>query len=136
MSYVLIRQLLEVRLNAITPALATAFENVPFTPLQTTPWQTVHLLPAKTLNPTFGDAFKRETGIFQITLNYQENAGAAAAVARAELIRAQFPRGLALFSGTLRVLIDQAPSVAIGINDGGWYRLPVSIPFIADVFPP
>lgn len=136
MSYVLIRALLEVQLNAISPAIQTAFENAPFSPVAPTPWQRVNLLPAKTLNPTFGDRFKRETGILQITLNYPENAGAQAATTRAELIRAQFYRGLALFNGTLRVLIDEAPSIATGTNDGGWYRLPVSVPYIADVYPP
>lgn len=135
MSFVIIRSLLEVRLNAITPSIQTAFENVPFAPVNPTPWQRINLMPARTLNPTFGDAFKRETGIFQITLNYPENAGPSAATSRAELIRAQFVRGLALTSGTLRVLIDQAPFIASGTNDGGWFRLPVSVPFIADVYP-
>ena len=137
MSYLLISSMLEVRLNAITPALATAFENVPYVPVNPTPWQRVYLLPAKTMNPTFGDAFKRETGIFQVDLSYPENAGRAAAMARAELIRAQFVRGLTLVSANtkVRVLIDQAPSIAPGMNDTGWYRLPVSVVFIADVFP-
>ena len=135
MSYVVIRSLLEVRLNAITPNIQTAFENVPFTPVNPTPWQRINLLPARTLNPTLGDSFKRETGIFQVTLNYPENAGPAAAATQAELIRAQFVRGTSLISGKVRVLIDEAPYVSPAMSDGGWYRLPISIPFIADVFP-
>ena len=134
MSNVIIRALLEVRLNAITPTVATAFENVPFTPINAVPWQRVNLLTAQTLNPTFGDNFRRETGIFQVMLYYPENAGASAAASRAELIRSQFSRGLSLTSGTLRVLIDRWPWVSQGTSDSSWYRLPVSIPYIADVF--
>ena len=134
MSNVIIRALLEVHLNTIAPSIATAFENVPFTPVNGTPWQRVNLLTAPTLNPTFGDAFHRETGIFQVTLYYPENAGASACATRAELIRSQFVRGLTLTSGTLRVLIDRSPWVSQGMNDGGWYRMPVSIPYVADVY--
>ena len=135
MSYVLIRQLLEVRLNAIAPSLPTAFENVPYTPIGAVPWQRINLLTAQTLNPTFGDGFKRETGILQVSLNYSENAGPSATYTRGEMVRAQFPRGLTLTSGKVRVLIDQAPSFGPAMNDGGWYRLPISIPYLADVYP-
>ena len=134
MSNVIIRALLEVHLNAIAPNIATAFENVPFAPVNGTPWQRVNLLTAQTLNPTFGGNFHRETGIFQVMLAYPENAGAAAAATRAELIRLQFVRGTTLTSGSLRVLIDRWPWSSQGVNDGGWYRLPVSIPYIADVY--
>ena len=65
MSIVAIRALLESRLAAITPALATAFENFPFTPINGTPWQRVNLMAAQPLNPTMGDGFrpKRLTSI-------------------------------------------------------------------------
>ena len=134
MSNVVIRALLEVHLNTIAPTIATAFENVPFTPINGTPWQRVNLLPAQPQNPTLGGVFRRETGIFQVMLAYPENAGTSAAATRAELIRTQFTRGTTFTSGTLRVLIDLSPRVSQGMNDGGWYRLPVSIPYVADVY--
>lgn len=135
MSYVTIRKLLEVQLNSIASPLPTAWQNVPYAAQTGTAWQRVNLLPARTENPTFGDGFKRETGIFQVTLAYPENAGPQVIETKAEQIRAQFPRGLRLTSGKVSVLIDEAPSVAPSFNDGGFFRIPISIPYLADVFP-
>ena len=135
MSIVAIRALLESRLAVITPALATAFENFPFTPINGTPWQRVNLMAAQPLNPTMGDGFRRDAGIFQVMLFYPENAGPSAAALRSELVCAQFDRGLSLTSGSLRVLVNTSPWASIGRNDGGWYALPVSIPYVADVYP-
>ena len=133
MSYVIIRQSLETRLNAIG-VFPTAFENVPFNPIAGTPWQRARLLPARTENPTQGDAFKREIGIFEVMLAYPQNAGPQLAATRANLIVTSFPKGWSLVVGTLRVLIDRSPFIGQGIPDGAWYKLPVSIPYIADVY--
>lgn len=135
MSMVIIRRLLEQRLNTATAPLPTAWQNVPYTAQPGVPWQRINLLPARTENPTFGDAFKRETGIFQVTLAYGENAGPQTIEAKAEDIRALFPRGLRLTSGKVSVLIDEAPFTAPPFNDGGFFRLPVSVPWIADIYP-
>lgn len=135
MSLVVVRKLLELRLNAITSPLPTAWQNVPFAAQPKTAWQRINLLPARTENPTFGDAFKRETGIFQITLSYAEGTGPQAIEAKAEALRAHFPRGLRLTEGAVDVLIDEAPFMAPSFNEGGFYRLPVSVPWIANVHP-
>jgi hypothetical protein len=132
-SYAAIRKLLEVQLNTVGGVFPTAFENVPFKP-DVAPWQRVNLLPAKTLNPTFGSAHKRETGVLQVTLYYPQNVGAASALARAETLRAGFPRGLSLVQGNVSVLIDEAPYIGPAANDGVWYQVPVSFPYIAEVF--
>lgn len=136
MSVVAIRSLLELRLAAMAPALATAFENFPFTPVNGTPWQKVNLLVARPLDPTLGYGFQRDSGIFQVMVFYPENTGPAAAAARADLICAQFARGLTLTSGTLRVLVDRSPYASTGRNEGGWYGLPVTIPYVADTYSP
>lgn len=132
MSYATIRKLLEVRLNTVGGVFATAFENAPFTPARD-PWQRVNLLPARTSNPTYGDSHKRELGLLQVMLHYPLNAGSAAALARAEVIRSGFPRGLVLSEGAVRIMINESPSISAGVNDGTWYQVPVSIPYIADV---
>ena len=133
MSYVIVRKLLETQLNAVTPAIATAFENVPFNPTVGVAFQIVSLLPGQTENPTMGPAFQREVGIFQVLFAYPINAGPQAAMARAELVRAAFARGLTLTQGIVRVLIDRSPFIGPAKQDAEFYWLPLSIPYAADV---
>ena len=129
-----IRKLLEVQLNTLGP-FATAWENVPYSPQTGTPWQRVNLLPAQTENPTFGEDFRRPIGLLQVTLFYPLNMGAGAAETRAEAIHNAFKRGTTLIDGTLRVLIERSPYNGPGfVLEGSWYALPVSIPYMGDVF--
>lgn len=132
MSYAAIRTALESRLNAMTPSLATAWENATFTP-PSTAYQRINLLPAETENPEFG-RMKRERGIFQVMLCYPANTGPKDAIARAELIRAQFARKTSMVSGSVTVQITKTPSIAPAIYEPGLYVIPVSIPYQADVF--
>ena len=135
MSIVNIRTALESRLSAMTPALATAWEGVPYTPVTGTPYQQVNLLLSATENPTLGDAMYRVTGFLQVLLCYPPGTGPKAASARAELVRNQFQRGLGLSSGGTDVLIDRTPTIAPAIIDGDRYRIPVTIYFSADIYP-
>jgi hypothetical protein len=135
MSIVNIRAALETRLNAISPAIATAWESVPYTPVTGTPYQQVNLAVSDTQNPTLGDGMYRVIGFLQVLLCYPPGTGPKAASARAELIRNQFQRGLGLSSGGTDVLIDRTPTIAPAIIDGDRYRLPVTIYFSADIFP-
>lgn len=135
MSIVKIRAALETRLSAMSPAIATAWEGVPYTPVTGTPYQQVNLLIADSENPTLGDAMYRQTGILQVMLAYPPGTGPKAAATRAELVRDWFPRGLGLSSGGQNVLIDRTPSIAPALIDGDRYRVPVSIYFTADIFP-
>lgn len=138
MSYVTIRQLLEVHLNSVVGALATAWENVPYKPTVNTPYQRVNLLPAGTENPVMdgawaGSGLKREVGVLQVTLHYPLNAGTSAITTRAELLRTHFARGTILVSGGVRVVIDKTPDVARAMIDDGYFVLPVSVVYRADV---
>lgn len=135
MSIVNIRAALETRLNAMSPALATAWEGIPFTPVTGTPYQQVNILFNASENPTFGDAMYRQNGFMQVLLCYPPGTGAKAAATRAELVRNQFQRGLGLSSGGTDVLIDRTPSIAPAIIDGDRYRIPVTVYFSADIFP-
>lgn len=135
MSVVLIRQALETRLNTMTPALATAWEGVSFTPVTGTPYQQVNLLMATAENPTMGGTMYRQSGVFQVLLCYPPSNGAKPAGTRAELIRDHFKRGTTLTSGSVEVLIEYTPSVMPAIIDGERYRLPVSIRWSADIYP-
>lgn len=135
MSISVIRKLLETQLNSVSTGFATAYENVPMKPVAGTPYQRVHLLPARPENPTMGDGFRRDQGILQVLLSFPVNAGPHDVQARAETVLAGFPRGLSMTEGTLRVLIDSSPYIGPSLPDGGaWHSVPLSIPYVADVF--
>jgi hypothetical protein len=139
MSYVVIRQLLEVHLNVLSGGLPTAWENVPYKPVVGTPYQRANLLPAETDNPTMGvaegsgTALKRETGVFQLTLFYPLNEGAGKATERAELLRDHYKRGTFLSAGNVRLVIDRSPSIGRALVDDGYFVVPISVPYRADV---
>ena len=130
MSYLSIRSVLELRLNAMTVILPTAWENVPFTQ-PSTAFQRVYLLPADTNNPTYGDSLAMESGIFQISVCYPEGNGPADALTRAEALRAWFPRGLSLTDGNVTVRISRKPSIAPAQREPGLYVIPVSISYFS-----
>ena len=134
MSNQVIRSLLETRLDTLSPSIATVKENTAYTPVKGTVYQRVFVLMAQTENPTLGDGFKRERGIFQVNLHYPEFVGSGTSTARAELIKTLFKRGTTMNSGTLRVMIDRSPYTSQGLNSDGFFVLPVSIPFFADVY--
>jgi hypothetical protein len=133
MSQVLIRKALEKHLATMSPSLSTANENVNFIPVTGTPYQRINLLPATPDNPTIGGNHYLELGIFQITLCYPMNAGANAAQARAELIKAHFPRVLSLTESTLTLTITRTPAIATAFIDGDRYCIPVSIQYHANI---
>ncbi len=133
MSIVLVRVCLETRLNAMTPALATSWENLPYTPVAGTPYQAAYVMPATPDNVTMGDGYYREQGIFQISLFYPINAGAGVAAARAQLIRTQFKRGTSMTSGSVTVRISRTPEIGQGRVDGDRWHLPVKIQWFAGI---
>lgn len=132
MSLIYVRAALETKLNGITPALATVWENTPYTPVSGTAYQNVWLLPAQPGNPTMGDGFYREQGILQINLMYPLQAGTATAAARAELIRTAFKRGTSMTSGGITVKIDSTPEISQGRVDGDRWSVPVKIRWWSD----
>jgi hypothetical protein len=129
-----VRSALEIALYTMTPALATAWENQDFAPVAGTPYQEATLLPASPDNSTMGDGHYRERGILQITLKYPIGAGATAAMARAQLIRATFFRGASFTSGGVTTRIPSMPEIGRGMVVEDRWVLPVSIRYFADVF--
>jgi len=133
MSIVSVRAALETKLAAITPALATAYENAPYTPVAGTPYQAAYLLTATPENPTMGDGYYREQGIFQISLFYPLQAGSGTAAARAILIQAAFKRGTSMTSGSVTVKITRTPEISQGRVDGDRWHVPVKIVWHANI---
>ncbi len=133
MSLVSVRAALETKLNAMTPSISTAWENLPFTPVAGTAYQAAYLLPATPDNSTLGDGFYRAIGIFQISLFYPLQAGAGVAAARAELIRAAFKRGTTMTSGSVKVIVDRTPEIGQGRVDGDRWHVPIKIRWSAGI---
>lgn len=113
MSAVKERQALEVALAAMTPALSTAYENMPFTPVPGTPYQRATVLLAQPANPEIGDGYM-DQGFMQVDLKYPLNAGPAAAEARAELTRSYFYRGRSFTASGVTTTIERTPEIMPG----------------------
>lgn len=133
MSIVSIRAALETKLNNMTPALATSWENLLYTPVVGTAYQAAYLLPAIPDNPTMGDSYYREQGVFQVSLFYPLQAGAKVAADRAQLIRTAFKRGTSMTSGAVTVRIDKTPEIGQGRADGDRWHVPVKIRWFAGI---
>lgn len=131
MNTVSIRAALENALAAITPALATAWENQSFTPpAASTPYQIANVLFAEPDNDTFGSEH-REIGYMQVRLMYPMQAGSGAAMTRAELIRTTFYRGATFTFGGVSVIIQRTPEILPGIVEDGRYQVLVRVRFFA-----
>ena len=124
MSITAIRATLESALDGMAPALQTAWQNVPFTPVTGTPYQRATLLLAEPDNREFGASFQ-EQGFLQVDLCYPQSVGSNAVEARAELLRTTFKRGTTIGS----ISIDATPEIKPAYNDGDRYVLPVRIRF-------
>lgn len=133
MSITSVRTALEAKLNAMTPSLAIAWQNVGYTPVTGTPYQACYLMPATPSNPTLGDGFYREQGIFQISLFYPLLTGAQTAEARAQSIRTAFKRGTAMTSGSVSVLVDTTPEIGQGRADDDRWHISVKIRYSAGI---
>jgi len=129
-----IRRALETRLNAMSPALATAFENVTYTPSEGTPYQRANMLPAEPDNSTQGPGMRTERGIFQVSLYYPPGGGSADAQARADALIAWFKRGTSMTHAGVTTIVPRTPKKSPGFNQDGRYVVPVSIPYQADIF--
>ena len=132
MSRPAVRQALETALSGISPAVDVAWENHPYTPVTGTPYQAAALLVAEPDNPEIGGGYM-ERGIFQINLNYPLNTGPGAAEARAEVIRATFPRGASFTADGITTNIERTPEIGSGRTEEDRYFLPVKIRFFSHV---
>jgi hypothetical protein len=129
-----VRAALETALNTISPSLLTAWENVPFTvPAPATPYQMAHLLLAQPDNVSMGGTTFQEIGIFQVTLLYPQQSGAAAAEARATLVRDTFRRGRSFTASGKTVTIERTPEITPGRNEDGRFVIPIRIRFFAHI---
>lgn len=128
-----IRAALETALNAMSPSLATAWENVPFEPpAPTTAYQRATILLAQPNNTSIGGTFQ-EIGILQVDLMYPQDTGADAAEDRAALLRTTFKRGTSFTNSGITVTSERTPEIMPGRNEEGRFVIPVRIRFFAHI---
>jgi len=112
------------------------YENTFFTPpTDGSEYLTTALLLAAPENPTMGDAFYREVGVFQVNVSYPINGGAGKAYARATQVRDIFKRGNSFQAGGITVIAARTPQIVSGLAQGDRYVIPVRVPFFANVMP-
>jgi len=124
---------LEKHLAALTPVLATAVENIKFTPTQGVPYQDVQIVPRAPDNQTLGDRYYRENGELQIFLSYPTNQGSSPAQTRAILTRDHFKRGTTLTQGGVDVVVMETPSITSGSIFNDRYIIGVFIKYSCGV---
>lgn len=127
------RAVLESALASIAPAIETAWQNVPYTPVNGRPYQAAYLLPAEPDNHSMGDGSRQERGIFQVSLLYPSGQGTAAAGARAEMIAALFRRGASFTKDGITVQIERTPEIADGRADDDRWMVPVKIRYFCNL---
>lgn len=126
------RAAIETHLRTVAGAIHVAWEDVPFTPPQTGAWLHARMLPGRPEDPTIGDGYRRDVGVYQVDVCTPAGQGPSQAEALCEQLRAAFRRGTALYAGSVRVLIASTPGVASAKADGGCVRRAVSIFYAAD----
>lgn len=132
MSAIYIRDALQTALAAMSPSLATAWENQSFTPTTGTPYQIVHILLAEPDNDVYGTEH-REVGYMQVRLMYPPQTGPGAALTRADLIRTTFYRGATFSTGGVNVIIQRTPEIMPGTVEDGRYQVVVKVRFFAQI---
>jgi hypothetical protein len=132
MSVVQIRAALETALNAMSPSVLTAWENVPFTPTPGTAYQRAFIRLARPDNTEISRRHV-ERGFMQVSLCYPLNTGPGAVEARADLIRATFYRGASFTSGGITVTVINTPEIVTGEIEADRFVCHVTIPLFAPV---
>ncbi|MFD1189752.1 phage tail terminator-like protein [Phenylobacterium conjunctum] len=134
MSLLIVRQQLEQALDAITPKIDTAWENVFYVPTKGVPFQRVQLFYGEPENPTM-DGFYRDVGFLQSTLYYPLQSGPGDAITRAQLLRTTFYRGRSFVSGKITTVIKGTAQRLPSIVEDDRFLVPVRVPFFANVLP-
>lgn len=127
MSDALIQAALEKRLQAMAPAISTAFENVTFQPVAGQPFQRVNFMPAEPASESIGCKLVEHSGLFQVSLRYPAGGGRGAAQVRAEAVRSQFKSPMTLTEGAVNVHINKPARISAGYQDGDRWVVPVTI---------
>lgn len=127
MSLAAISAALEAHLEALAPALETAWDNVQLTPVPGVPYQRAFFMPARPNDYAVADGHQ-ELGLFQVNLCYPQGAGRGDALARAGEIRAHFAKAMTLpVGGPPVVKIMRTAEIGPSFPEGDRFVVPVTI---------
>jgi hypothetical protein len=129
-----IRNALESALASISPAVDIVHENQSYNPTADQPYCEAYLLVATPNNPTMGDGFYQESGIFQVNLQYPPEVGTLDAALQAERIRALFRRGATFSDGGVSVMVDRTAEIGAGRIEAGLWMTPIKIRWHSDLY--
>lgn len=132
MSVLKIRAALETALAAMSPALATAWENTTYTPTAGTPYQRASMTFAEPINTEYGKSYQ-QGGMFVVSLCWPQGAGVTDIAARIELLRATFARGATFTADGLTTQVARTPLILAASLEGDRYVVPVQVPFLATI---
>lgn len=124
-----ITEALMTRLAALTlsPVLPVAYPNVAFNPPASGPYLVANA-PLRATTQGIGiSAWDEHAGIFQVDVVYRAQDGVIKPTQIADAVAAHFPRNLHLENGSVRVDIDEPPSIAAPVTDAPNLKTPVSI---------
>ena len=109
--------------------LPIAHENDNYEPIAGTPYAEIYLIPNDITPATLADSDETD-GIFRINLRYPSDTYSIIAKTKADEIFSLFKIGTRLSYDGQKVTIT-GQSRGRGINEGGWYVLPLSIAYRA-----
>lgn len=126
-----IQNAFSIKLNSIIPTIATAYENVPFTPTNNVPYQELSILPSYNDSEYINDKQYISYGLVQITLKYPTTKGSKDILDRVKLYMNNFVRGDTLTNGGISIKIRSTP-VAVNLGTiGDRYVYAISINYKA-----
>ena len=121
------------RLAALTPALPTAFEGIPFVP-PTGMYQRLQFVINPPTDPVFGAGYHRENIQVQIFVADKLDVGTAGAITRAQVLRDWFYKGLTLTESGVRMHVLRTPQIAGATVAGDRVIVPVLIPLTVEIY--
>lgn len=136
MSNEIIMRACSLRLEEVATQLGlrVASPNIQFTPDVNVPYLVEFLLPAQTTTEFLAAESLTYLGIYQVMIVGVADMGADHATQIAQKVADAFPVNDQLVDpdSTLRIFIDQPPSVGAGIPEQTSYNVPVSVNYRAD----
>jgi hypothetical protein len=133
MAIIEIKRAAERKLNALTPAVSTAWEGVSFNAPNGL-YQRVQFTIQSPDDPVLGTGFHRERVTMQVFVVGAANKGTSEVINRAELIRNHFAKGLVLQEGNVRIHVLTTPQIAGNTVVSERIICPVLIQLVAEVY--
>ncbi len=133
MAIIEIKRASERRLNALAPAVQTAWEGVSFDPPDGL-YQRVQFTIQSPDDPVLGTGFHRERMTMQVFVVGAANKGTSEVINRAELIRNHFAKGLVMQEGNVKIHVLTTPQIAGNTIVSERVICPVLIQLVAEVY--